>query len=147
MSMASWRTETTPVPKEVNPKLVFDRLFGGGAGDESAAARAKRELYRKSILDLVQDDARALQGTLGSADKRKVDEYFTAVRELEQRIDRARQRNQEPPPKPRCSCAKPARSVRLQLLGGASVVREKTGRKYRLAPVFQNRKPPISGGV
>jgi len=99
-STISWRTESTPVPKEVSPKLVFERLFGNGNAQESAAARAKRELYRKSVLDLVRDDARELQGTLGAADKRKVDEYFTAVRELEVRIEKAQERQQEPPKVP-----------------------------------------------
>ncbi len=88
-STVSWRTATTPVPKEVNPRLVFDRLFGSGKPNEAAEARARRERYRKSVLDLVRDDAQQLQRGLGAADGRKLDEYLTAVRELEQRIARA----------------------------------------------------------
>jgi len=85
-STISWRTESTPVPKEVNPQLLFDRLFGNGGSDQDAA-RAKRELYNKSILDLVRDDAKRLEATLGASDRRKLDEYLSAVRELETHID------------------------------------------------------------
>src|SRR6266576_1368009 len=97
-STVSWRTETTPVPKEINPALVFDRLFGTGTLDE--AARDKRRQYRKSVLDLVRDDAKALEGSLGAADNRKLDEYLTAVRELEVRIAKARATVDQPRVKP-----------------------------------------------
>jgi hypothetical protein len=90
-STVSWRTPTTPVPKEINPRLVFERLFGSGKGDEVVEAKARREQYRKSVLDLVRDDAKRLQTTLGAGDNRKLDEYLTAVRELEQRIARAQE--------------------------------------------------------
>jgi hypothetical protein len=90
-SNIAWRSETTPVAKEVNPRLVFDRLFAGNNKDESAAARAKRELYHKSILDFVNDDASGLVRRLGSTDRRKLEEYLTCVRELEVRISRAEQ--------------------------------------------------------
>jgi hypothetical protein len=88
-STVSWRTDSSPVPKEINPSLVFDRLFGGTKPDEAVEARAKRERYRKSILDLVRDDAKALDATLGAADHRKLDEYLSAVRDVERRIERA----------------------------------------------------------
>jgi hypothetical protein len=99
-STLAWRTESTPVPKEVNPAFVFDRLFGTGKADETAAARAKRQEYRKSVLDLVRDDARQLESSLGSSDARKLDEYLTAVRELEVRIAKARESANKPAPKP-----------------------------------------------
>jgi len=85
----AWRTESTPVAKEVNPKLVFERLFSNGRPGESAEARAKREKYSKSVLDLVRDDAKSLQKQLGLSDQRKMEEYLSAVRELEQRIAKA----------------------------------------------------------
>jgi hypothetical protein len=88
-SNIAWRSETTPVAKEVNPRLVFDRLFASRNKDESGAARARRELYRKSILDFVTDDATGLVRRLGANDKRKLEEYLTGVRELEVRIARA----------------------------------------------------------
>jgi hypothetical protein len=93
-SNISWRSETTPVAKEVNPRLVFDRLFASSNLDESAAAKARRELYRKSILDFVTDDATSLGRRLGAGDKRKLDEYLTCVRELENRIARSEEATQ-----------------------------------------------------
>jgi hypothetical protein len=85
----SWSSESTPVAKEVNPRLVFERLFSNrptGPGGESAA---KRNLYKSSVLDLVSEDAKRLHGQLGQADRRKLDEYLGGVRELEQRIAQA----------------------------------------------------------
>ena len=86
-SNMSWRTESQPNAKEVDPKLVFERLFGGDGPKEKSAARAKRDAYNKSILDFVAEDAKALNKTLGGSDRRKLDEYLSAVREVETRID------------------------------------------------------------
>lgn len=96
----SWRGESTPNAKEVDPKAVFDRLFGGNDPKELAAARAKRELYNKSILDFVNEDAKSLNKTLGLADQKKIDEYLSSVRDVEQRIEKARKAASAPPPKP-----------------------------------------------
>lgn len=90
-SNISWRGESTPNAKEVDPKQVFERLFAGKDASDSAQARAKREQNRKSILDFVQEDANRLRGQLGATDVRKLDEYLVSVRELEQRIDKFRQ--------------------------------------------------------
>jgi hypothetical protein len=87
----SWRTETTPMPPEVDPRVVFERLFANDLAAEVEESRAKRNLYRKSILDLVLEDANSLKARLGQNDRRKLDEYLTAVRELEQRIAQADQ--------------------------------------------------------
>jgi hypothetical protein len=87
----SWRSSTTPNAKEVNPKLVFDRLFGAGPGKEQDAQRAKRDLYNQSILDFVREDAKSLNNQLGAGDQRKLDEYLTSIRELEIRIEKARE--------------------------------------------------------
>jgi hypothetical protein len=81
----SWRSATTPVPKETNPRLVFERLFGSGL----AADRLKRDARRKSILDLVRQDTSDLSRKVSRNDGHKLDEYFTALRDVEQRIDRA----------------------------------------------------------
>ncbi len=81
----SWKTATTPMAKEINPKLAFERLFGAAG---AAKDRAERNVYRKSVLDLVAEDAALLRRRLGQKDQRKLDEYFTSVRELELRIDR-----------------------------------------------------------
>jgi hypothetical protein len=85
----SWRSDTTPMPKEMNPAPLFDRLFGTG-DKESVEARHKREKYQKSILDFVADDAKRLSAELGKSDQHKLDEYQTSLREIEQRIDRQR---------------------------------------------------------
>jgi hypothetical protein len=87
-SNISWRSASTPMAKEINPQLVFERLFAGQLAHESAEARGKREKYRKSILDFVAEDARQLRGKLGQVDRQKVDEYLTSVRELEGRLTR-----------------------------------------------------------
>ncbi len=86
-STISWKTPTTPMAKEINPRLVFERLFGNKEG--SPEERAKKAKYRRSILDLVAGDAQRLRSRLGQTDKRKLDEYFTSVREIEQRIVQA----------------------------------------------------------
>jgi hypothetical protein len=73
--------------KEIQPRLVFERLFGSGRQEDESQSR--RNLYRKSILDLVGADAQRLRSQVGQGDRRKLDEYFSSVRELEQRIERA----------------------------------------------------------
>ncbi len=83
-STVSWRTESTPVAKEVNPRLVFDRLFAGGG----APGTGRRDLLRRSVLDFVAEDARGLKARLGAADQRKLEEYLSGVREIEQRLAR-----------------------------------------------------------
>jgi hypothetical protein len=90
-SNISWKSESTPMAKEINPKTAFERLFTNGRPGESAQARAKRERYNQSVLDFVRDDAQSLRAKLGITDQRKLDEYLTAVRELEARIARATQ--------------------------------------------------------
>ena len=84
----SWRSETTPAVKEVNPRLAFERLFGGGKTGESQASRAFHQRSKKSILDFVLDDANRLRRQLGTRDQMKMDEYLTSVREIERRIAR-----------------------------------------------------------
>jgi len=83
----SWRTPSSPNPAEINPRAVFERLFGDA--DLDPKVRAKRALYHKSILDFVSEDTKRLEGNLGSTDRRKLDEYLFAVREIEQRIEKA----------------------------------------------------------
>lgn len=88
-SNISWRTESTPMGKEIDPKLAFERLFGSPDEIESREARGLRDHYRQSVLDFVRDDAARLKNRLGRADGRKLEEYLTGVRELEVRIQRA----------------------------------------------------------
>ncbi len=85
-SNISWRTATSPVAKEIDPAALFDRLFGSSDERESKIASEKRRRYRKSILDMVQSDAKKIQQALGSDDQRKLDEYLYSVRDIEKRI-------------------------------------------------------------
>jgi hypothetical protein len=84
----SWRSEATPNAKEINPRLVFDRLFASQVKSEVDAAKARRTRYNQSILDFVAEDANQLRRRLGITDQRKVDEYLTSVREIEVRLAR-----------------------------------------------------------
>ena len=82
----SWRDATTPLPNEVNPKLVFDRLFADKPNNPDTIARNK---LRARVLDAVRADVRDLNRKLGGNDRHKLDQYLTSVRELEQQIMRA----------------------------------------------------------
>jgi hypothetical protein len=83
-SCISWKTPTTPMAKEINPKLVFERMFG--SGNVAPQERERRNFLRKSILDLVRRDSERLNKKLGQNDRRKMDEYTSGIRELEVRI-------------------------------------------------------------
>lgn len=82
----AWSGPTSPLPKQTNPTAVFDRLFAGYDPDASAAEVMRRKVYRTSVLDGALDDATSLRTRLGRTDQAKLDEYLTAVRELETRI-------------------------------------------------------------
>ncbi|REJ90156.1 MAG: DUF1552 domain-containing protein [Planctomycetota bacterium] len=85
-SNISWRTPSMPMAKEIHPRAVFERLFGDlqMVGEQRDAARAQRR--RRSVLDAVQEEARALRRQLGGADTRKLSEYLEAVRDVERRV-------------------------------------------------------------
>lgn len=85
----SWKSATTPMPPERNPRLVFERLFGAGSPGERAANLAQRRAGQRSILDFVIQDARQMQNRLGTQDREKLDQYLTGVREIEQRLERS----------------------------------------------------------
>ncbi|MCI0343422.1 MAG: DUF1552 domain-containing protein [Planctomycetales bacterium] len=87
-SNISWRAPSSPVAAEVSPRLVYDRLFAAGPPGETPAERAERLRGRASVLDLVRGDATRLRGRLGTTDRRKLDEYLDAVREIERRVAR-----------------------------------------------------------
>jgi hypothetical protein len=80
-SHISWSSPTTPVTREINPQMAFDRLFRSKAGRHGGAS-----VRDQSVLDAVMDDAKRLQGKVGQADRRKLDEYFESVRSVERRI-------------------------------------------------------------
>jgi hypothetical protein len=81
----AWRTPTTPLPMENDPRLVFERLFGN-VDNTTPAARQARIASSRSLLDSLIPEVDRLQRRLGAADKRKVDQYLDAVRDIEQRI-------------------------------------------------------------
>lgn len=85
-SNISWSSETTPVGKEINPRLVFERLFASGPPKEVDRSVQQREFLKKSVLDFVAEDAKQLQSKLGRNDNRKLDEYLTGIREIERRL-------------------------------------------------------------
>lgn len=89
----SWRDSATPMQKLVDPREVFERLFGDQLQTASQKDRARRARHRKSILDVVMQDVRSLEGGLGRSDQAKLDEYLTSIREIEQRIERAESGN------------------------------------------------------
>jgi hypothetical protein len=91
MSM-SWRSATSPLPAEINPRAVFERLFGDGESTDPASRMARLE-SQKSVLDYVTGSLSRLQGSVGTSDKRKLDEYLEAVRDIERRIQLAERQN------------------------------------------------------
>src|SRR5579862_18420 len=84
VSNISWSSETTPMPKLIDPKQVFDRLFADANSGIDMAARLEA---RKGILDYVTEDTGRLELKLGQVDRRKLDEFSTSVREIERRIE------------------------------------------------------------
>ena len=97
VSNISWASENQPMPKEIDPGAVFDRLFGSEDDRAAAQTLVKRMEKRKSVLDFVAEDANRLNRQLGKNDQRKLDEFQTSIREIEKRVDAARTRRDEPP--------------------------------------------------
>jgi hypothetical protein len=86
MNTLSWRTPTTPMPMEINPRKVFERMFGEGG---SAAQRLARIQEDRSILDAITKEASSLQLRLGPSDRQTMNQYLENIREIERRIQRA----------------------------------------------------------
>jgi len=86
MNTISWKTPTTPMPMETNPRVVFERMFGRPGSTEE---RVRRMEQNRSILDSVKGDVSSLERGLGARDKVRLDQYLQHVREIEQRIQRA----------------------------------------------------------
>lgn len=87
-SNISWSSESTPVGKETNPRFVFERLFSDASPSKRDPNAERRRVLKKSILDMISDDARRLQDKLGSNDQQKLDQFLSGVREVERRIER-----------------------------------------------------------
>ena len=117
----SWRTPSTPNPPEIRPRAVFERLFGNPEFDLDPVRRARVQRYNRSVLDSVMEDTRRLQGTLGASDRRKIDEYLYAIREIEGRIQKNRAgqhaaREADYRGRPRQACRSTIPSIRASCL-------------------------------
>jgi hypothetical protein len=86
----SWSTPTTPLPMEINPRVVFERLFGEPGTPGQRRAHRQRDL---SILDVIAEEANALQRGLGARDRTRFTQYLDNIREIERRIQRTEDRN------------------------------------------------------
>ena len=118
MSHISWRNATTPAALELNPKELYDRLFGGrtlrapswdkparpAAGKAAAGRRSADEVIGSSILDQVREEARRLMNGVGANDRAKLEGYLDGIRAIERRLDRVQEEGAEHPPE---SAAKP----------------------------------------
>ena len=93
----SWKDPDTPLQVEVNPRSVFERLFGTIDPNLSPEIRARRALYRTSILDESRADAQKLVASLGAADKRKVEQYLSSIRDVERAITETENDKRIPP--------------------------------------------------
>jgi hypothetical protein len=88
----SWRNPTTPMPVEVNPRAVFERMFGDGESTDAAARLASMK-EQSSILDYIRGDVARLSNGLGGSDRNKLDQYLEAIRDIERRIQKAEEQN------------------------------------------------------
>lgn len=93
LNTIAWRTPTTPLPTENNPRVVFERLFGEGGTPDYRRAQFRRD---RSILDAVTEDITRLQQRLGPSDRARTAEYFDSVREVERRIQKAEVAAEDP---------------------------------------------------
>ena len=89
----SWRTPSSPMPPEIRPRAAFERMFGAAEAETDPKRRARLEGYQKSVLDMVLGDAQRLRNSLGGADRRKLDEYLFAIRDVEKRIENTEKQN------------------------------------------------------
>lgn len=90
----AWRTPTTPLPMEVNPRAVFERMFGDSDSTDSGA-RLARMKENRSLLDAVTQDLARLSGGIGPGDRTKVSEYLDAIRDVERRIQKAEEQSDQ----------------------------------------------------
>jgi hypothetical protein len=111
----AWTSPTLPLPKEVNPRAAFDRLFAAADAGLTEQERQVRRRRRLSILDAVKDDTARLHGRLGVTDRRKLDDYLSGVRELELRVEDATLSTCSFPDKPQGADQNPDAYVRQML--------------------------------
>jgi hypothetical protein len=92
LNTMSWSTPTTPLPAEINPRVVFERMFGDGS---SAKQRFMRLQNDRSLLDDITESAKTLQGKVTASDKTRIADYLDNLREIERRIAQVEKRNQD----------------------------------------------------
>jgi hypothetical protein len=88
----AWRSETQPLSPILDPRALFERMFGNGVA-LSPEARARKAKFRKSILDMVTGDTKKLESDLGPTDRRKLEEYLSSIREIELQLEKAEKDN------------------------------------------------------
>jgi len=88
----AWKSETQPLPPILDPRALFERLFGDGVA-MTPEARVRQAKYRRSILDFVTDDTKKLEMGLGPTDRRKLDEYLSSIRAVELQLQKAEKDN------------------------------------------------------
>ena len=86
MNTLSWQSATAPLPMQINPRVVFEQMFGGGSTREERLARMRTD---RSLLDFVADDLQQVQSAVGAGDRRRLGQFLDHVREIERRIERA----------------------------------------------------------
>lgn len=94
----AWSDAQTPVSPESNPRLVFERLFGSGSPGQRAKSLRLRQQGHKSMLDFLRDEVGQMNQSLGRDDQRKLDEYLTGLRDIEQRIEKTERYGMPPDP-------------------------------------------------
>ena len=90
----AWRSESQPLPPTLDPRILFERMFGAGQ-PMTPEERVRQSKYRRSILDFVTGDTHKLETSLGPTDRHKLDEYLSAIREVERQIQRAETDNKQ----------------------------------------------------
>jgi hypothetical protein len=90
MNTISWRTPTTPLPMETNPRAAFERIFGETGTSQE---RQQRIDQQRSILDSISEEASSLQRGLGARDRARLSDYLENIREIERRIQQIERRN------------------------------------------------------
>src|ERR1035438_9061024 len=88
----AWRSESQPLPPTLDPRILFERMFGAGQ-PMTPEERVRQSKYRRSILDFVTGDTHKLEAGLGPSDRRKLDEYLSSIREVERQLERSEKEN------------------------------------------------------
>jgi hypothetical protein len=94
----SWRTATSPMMPDYLPRSVFERMFGAVDDEKDPVKRAQKRQVRGSVMDAVLTNAQTLSATVGASDRRKLDEYTFAIRDIEKRIERIEKEGESRPP-------------------------------------------------